>query len=309
MKAPWFVAVVGGLLVGGLSPGGDLRAASLHSDSFTAPGTAGWSGGLFGSGLPTRQSSGGPAGDGDAYLRGPAPGTNLATYNDSAAWQGSYAAIGASRIRVDMQNAPGSDPLWMRAVLFAPGSVAERWTSAEPQLVPADGTWRSYEFSLAESDLAHVAGTATYAAAMENVVRVMLRHDPGTPSPVGEAVSAVLGLDNIELAGPAGPAFAADFTNDGHVDGEDLAAWAADYGSLGGADADGDGATTGADFLVWQREFGSGLVASASAAVVPELASARLAGVVFVASVLFRRQAILRCDLARLPSCAVAGAR
>ncbi len=66
---------------------------------------------------------------------------------------------------------------------------------------------------------------------------------------------------------------AADFDDDGDVDGDDLAIWQAGYatGTLHEqGNADGDGDVDGRDFLIWQRSYGwgvEGLVASTS---VPE---------------------------------------
>ncbi len=55
---------------------------------------------------------------------------------------------------------------------------------------------------------------------------------------------------------------AADFNEDGNVDGLDLASWETGYGTAAGAsrmdgDADEDEDVDGSDFLIWQREFGS----------------------------------------------------
>ena len=54
---------------------------------------------------------------------------------------------------------------------------------------------------------------------------------------------------------------AADFDEDGNVDGEDFLAWQANFGLTVGAtkadgDADGDGDVDGSDFLIWQTQFG-----------------------------------------------------
>jgi hypothetical protein len=66
---------------------------------------------------------------------------------------------------------------------------------------------------------------------------------------------------------------AADFDNDGDVDGADLTAWKGAYGDGFSADADQDGDSDGADFLAWQR----GLSGSGGAVVaVPEPASLML---------------------------------
>lgn len=228
-------------------------AATLHVDDFSAGGTSGWTGGTFGSGPPTRQPGGGPDGAGDPYLQVASTFTHLATYTNSAAWTGSYSAIGAAVVRVDMRNEVGSDPLDMRLVLFGPGNTAVRWNSTVAQSVPADGAWRTYEFSLAETDLMLVQGSAAYADLMNGVFRFMLRHNP-VPSPNGVSVTATLGLDNIELAA-APPPNPADFNGDSAVDAVDLAAWEQAFGVSDGGDANGDGASTGADLLIWQRAF------------------------------------------------------
>ena len=74
-----------------------------------------------------------------------------------------------------------------------------------------------------------------------------------------------------------GPAFSADFNNDGKVDGADLTKWKQSFGGAG-ADANGDGTSNGADFLKWQQQFGSGVPAAAAVGAVPEPASMALAG-------------------------------
>ncbi|MBX3435397.1 MAG: rhamnogalacturonan lyase [Pirellulales bacterium] len=71
-------------------------------------------------------------------------------------------------------------------------------------------------------------------------------------------------------AAAANPLLAADFNQDGAVDGADLGAWGQTYGMttthgfLPG-DADGDQVVTGSDFLAWQRSFGQSSVAAAVA--------------------------------------------
>jgi len=70
---------------------------------------------------------------------------------------------------------------------------------------------------------------------------------------------------------PAPPAAAADFDEDGDVDGSDLTEWTGSFGLPSGAmhsdgDSDADGDVDGADFLVWQQQLGGG----AGAAAVPE---------------------------------------
>lgn len=73
-----------------------------------------------------------------------------------------------------------------------------------------------------------------------------------------------------------GADYAADFNNDGKVNGADLTAWKLAFGQGPGADANNDMKTDGADFLIWQRQFGSGVTAEATVAAIPEPASAAL---------------------------------
>jgi hypothetical protein len=84
----------------------------------------------------------------------------------------------------------------------------------------------------------------------------------------------------IQLSPLPSPVFAAaDFNQDGFVDGADLAIWQENLGASGAAvaqlgDANGDQTIDGADFLVWQREFTGSAAAQAA---VPEPAAWLLA--------------------------------
>ncbi len=84
------------------------------------------------------------------------------------------------------------------------------------------------------------------------------------------------GTELILFNSSAPPVFAAaDFTEDGLVNGADLTAWKTGYGTAPGAthgdgDANSDGAVGGFDFLVWQRQFGAGGPATPTIASVPE---------------------------------------
>ena len=158
---------------------GTACAAALHVDDFQSGTKLGWSGGLFGDGLPTLEPTGGPAGDGDAFLNMSANATNLATYNRGASWTGDFDSIGATLVTADLMNTMGSEPLDVRVVLFGPHAKNDRWTSSTPAAVPPDGIWRNYSFSLAETDLTHVAGLSSFDELMKNMARVMFRHDLG----------------------------------------------------------------------------------------------------------------------------------
>jgi hypothetical protein len=90
------------------------------------------------------------------------------------------------------------------------------------------------------------------------------------------------------------PVYAADFDEDGDVDGEDLVRWRDGFGDIGPAHADGDadrdGNVDGSDFLTWQRQLGFGTAASPSAANVPEPGARALVMVILAAALRLVRQ-------------------
>ena len=84
---------------------------------------------------------------------------------------------------------------------------------------------------------------------------------------------------------------AADFNEDGVLDGADLAVWTTGFGTPSLAthmqgDANADGAVDGADFLIWQRQLGSSAPAVTANAPVPEPTTSML---VIVAAAGIRR--------------------
>jgi hypothetical protein len=169
---------------------------------------------------PQVVSDGGPKGDSDAFLEltslgGNGPGSKLAAFNPTADWTGNYLELGATAVEVDMRNDSGRT-VNMRLVLFGDGSKNNRWTSSEAFELLSDGQWHHVSFSLAENALFRAAGPATYEDVTSDVLRVMLRHDDGGPSPVGSPIAAKLGLDNIQLVK------AIDFNGDGKLDVTDV---------------------------------------------------------------------------------------
>jgi hypothetical protein len=201
--------------------------ALLQSDDFQLGLTDGWVGNIFAQ--PSLQPTGGPIGDDDAFLlvstsSPTGPGSNLAAHNSNSNWAGDYSGIEASKVTVDLMSPLSSSSLEMRVVLFGPQFVSERWTSTNAVSVPSDGVWRNYEFSLAEADLTQFGGTNSYEDLMGNVLRLMLRHDEGSPSAGGSPIDGSFGMDNIQLAS-ATPMRAGDFDDDGDVDGVDFLRW------------------------------------------------------------------------------------
>jgi hypothetical protein len=138
-------------------------------------------------------------------------------------------------------------------------------------MIPNDGVWRRYTFSLAEADLTSPGDPeAAYADIIGGVGRVMFRHDKGAANHTlddGEdGIEGTLGLDNVELAMAASEPTPGDFNGDGVVNAVDLNdpvdGWRARFGQ----DLDGNA------FLDWQRNLTAGAAAPAATAI-PEPAT------------------------------------
>ncbi|MEM8955842.1 MAG: hypothetical protein AAGD22_16930 [Verrucomicrobiota bacterium] len=154
--------------------------------------TQGWAGG---SNSPINIADGGPLGSGDSFLQ-IQPNTFFASFNLLIS---GAVDPGVTGFTVDLMAPQNNvDTLELRLVIFGPGSsTGTRYTSATPTVIPNDGIWRNYSFSLLEPDLALPGGGDSYANVIADVNRIMFRHDPGAPDSGGTFANAVLGVDNL----------------------------------------------------------------------------------------------------------------
>ena len=142
----------------------------------------------------TTNLAGGPAGSTRFLQVLTSSSTRIAAFNAGVA--GTIDADVTS-ILIDMQRPDGQSDLPMRMVLFGPGTN-NRWTSTDAQLVPGDGVWRTYSFSVLEADLTRTAGSGSYADLTNNFGRLMFRYDAGAPSAQGTlGGTGTIGWDNI----------------------------------------------------------------------------------------------------------------
>lgn len=232
-----------------IGPFTDFQTGTLES----------WGGGSS----PTVVVDGGPLGSGDSYLRISATPGSLATFNTDLSGTLDAAVSG---IQVDLLNDAGADPLDIRLVLFGP-TTDDRWTSTIAQIVPGNGAWSTYTFSVLETDLTRVQGIGTYADLSASVERMMFRYDPDLPSPIGTFVTGSLGIDNVSVVGA--PTLLGDYDGSGSVGTEDYALWKTNFGSNTdlAADGNGNGQVDAGDYTIWRDNLGSGVAA------IPEPAS------------------------------------
>jgi hypothetical protein len=143
-----------------------------------------------------------------------------------------------------------------------------------------------YTLSVA-GDLFGGANGSDLALGGGNVHQVTLNTaTPGLKSGVITVTSSSQGAANALQTFPisfevASPFLAADFDEDGFVDGDDLATWQTNFGLSAGAtksvgDANLDGAIDGGDYLLWQQQFNAAAASLASTSVPEPAAGAML---------------------------------
>lgn len=166
----------------------------------------GWAGGTV-----SNVADAGPLGAGDNALQLSNGGVagNFAMFNLSVA---GVIDPSVASITVDILRPTGEVTGDIRLVLFD-SFGGDRWTSTTASSVVGDGLWDTYTFSILESDLTHVLDTGgTYAQLVNNLDRIMFRHDPGVPNGGGVPLAGTMLFDNIvarsAVPEPAGTAIA-----------------------------------------------------------------------------------------------------
>ncbi len=198
------------LLALALAP--DPAAAQVTAgqvDTFEDGTTNGWTVGLGPGGggspvPPVNVPTGGPGGDGDAFMRltaigGDGPGSRLSALNIGNQWAGDYLAAGVTHIRMDAINL-GSTEIFLRIMVAdpIPGPPVNVAFSFTPIVLPPGSGWLSIAFPLFGPD-GLVAVEGTLEGALANATELRIFHNVEfafTPSPV----VATLGVDNITAA-------------------------------------------------------------------------------------------------------------
>jgi hypothetical protein len=168
-------------------------AANLgQKDDFEAT-LGGWQVGSSGTGgSPTLQTTGGPGGAGDGYMRLNSTGgfgalSRLVVFNQ-ATWTGPYTNFDA--ISMDLANL-GQSTVQMRIALK---SGLNEFVYSDPIVLAPNGQWTDALFIL---EPARFTNGANFAAGRNNITEIRLLH-ASTPTSVGDTFAATVGVDNIE---------------------------------------------------------------------------------------------------------------
>ena len=174
-------------------------------NDFNNSNVEGWRHGVDHEGAPAVIETGGPAGDGDGFLRiistgAGQVGSRLAAMNQTAsAWAGDYISADVVRIRVDLRNS-GSNPATIRMAFSNTGGISGNWWVTKQSIVlPANSDWQTEAiFSLAENDLSQVQGTIDYQTTFSNIVEARILVNPAE-SFQGEAVAHTIDCNNFTM--------------------------------------------------------------------------------------------------------------
>jgi hypothetical protein len=173
-----------------------------HVDDFQNLTTSGWMEGAVSPNPPMVISSGGPAGDDDAYLRNISSGTMGAAggkwvmFNQSSNWLGNYISAGVVRITMDVRNS-GATSVHLRIAFNGNGGAIASDTSFT---LLAGSAWQSLEFDVDPMAFVPlgVGGDATSTLSSVNEFRILSNTQATN---VGAEIAATIDIDNIRATG------------------------------------------------------------------------------------------------------------
>jgi len=159
----------------------------------------GWDGG---SDL-SNPGSGGIGGAGDGYLLVSTPfATHLGARSMGGEYQGDWLASGVNKVVLWLNDVNGADAL---EIHFAIGNSTNFW-EYNVGFKPPNNAWQQYTVDLSSSaNFTRIIGQGTFAAALQHVDRIHLRHDvaPFIQSP--DPIQGDFGVDGLTLTNDAVP--------------------------------------------------------------------------------------------------------
>lgn len=167
------------------------------------PGTAvhNWGGGA----TVTNPGDGGADGVGDGYLRvSRAVAGNFGTRSLGTEYIGDWVAAGVQKLRVALNDVGAADAFEIHVSV---GNTSNLW-QYNTGFVPPHGAWQMFEVDLTdESKFTRIIGlpTDTFTGALQEVDRVLIRHDVPAFVQSPDNIAGDLGIDRLELLGDQTP--------------------------------------------------------------------------------------------------------
>jgi len=166
------------------------------------PGTSvqGWSGGS----VVSNPGTGGVLGAGDGYLTVSNPGpnsSNLGSLNNGASYAGDWQAAGITQVRFWLKDVGAADPLEIH-FLVGNGLAGNFW-QYDTGFIPSTTAWTRFTVNLTSSaGFTHVinATGGTFDQALQNVDRILIRHDLAPYIQIPDSIIADVGIDELTLS-------------------------------------------------------------------------------------------------------------
>jgi flagellar hook capping protein FlgD len=198
-RAPFPVALLVLILTAPLAHG----AATLgFLEKWSGTSLAGWTGGA----AYSNPGTGGVGGAGDGYLLMSTPGpfgSSLGAMSTAAQYTGNWQAAGITQVRFWLNDVGADDPLEIHFALGnSPGGTGNFW-QYNTGFIPPLHAWAPFTVDLTSSAaFTHIIDSppgGTFAQALQNVNRVLIRHDhaPYVQSP--DALDGDVGVDGLLL--------------------------------------------------------------------------------------------------------------
>lgn len=181
-----------------------VRAVTLgFHDRFNDGTTGTWSSGAG----TSNPGTGGLTGDGDGFLLisvGPFAG-NLGAFSSSSDYAGNWTAAGVTQVRLWLKDVGTHDALEMH-VCVGNGLSGNFWQSNTGLIPPTTG-WQQFTVDVTNAGNFTFIGSVSgnFTTAMQNVDRLLVRHDHAPYGKVPDTIIGDVGIDDVLLTnGTAG---------------------------------------------------------------------------------------------------------
>ncbi len=181
---------------------GITQITSGHVDDFQDLSLSGWTEGAVSPNPPMVISSGGPAGDDDAYVRNVssgavgAAGGKWVMFNQSSNWTGNYLAAGVGEITMQVRNS-GKQNVHLRLAFSGPGGTIS--SMAMFTILP-DTIWQTIQFTIDPQIFVPLMGGGNTTTTFSAVNEFRILSNP-MPANAGEDIAATVDIDNIHAIG------------------------------------------------------------------------------------------------------------